>query len=69
MRGRSLRCRHGFLNEPTRREPGYPAPVGTTEQILAEAKKAGIKVTVTQRPKGSGEIVVRPGIRPPSEPR
>ena len=38
----------------------------TTEQILAEAKKAGVEVTVTQRPKGWGEIVLRPGVRPPA---
>jgi hypothetical protein len=33
----------------------------TTEQMLAEAKAAGVEATVTQRPKG-GEIAPLPGL-------
>jgi hypothetical protein len=40
----------------------------STEQMLAEAKAAGVEVTVTQRPKGSGgEVAPLPGIRRPTE--
>ena len=35
----------------------------TTEELVAEAKKAGVKATLVQRPKGSGEIVLLPGVR------
>ena len=35
----------------------------TTEEMLAEAKAAGVEVTVTQLPKGTGEIVPLPCIR------
>ena len=35
----------------------------TTEQMLAEAKAAGVEVTVTTHPKGTGEIVSLPGLR------
>jgi hypothetical protein len=47
---------------------GYPARMAkTTEQILAEAKAFGIEVTVTLRPKGTGEIVLLPGLREPKQ--
>ena len=36
----------------------------TTEQMLAEAKAAGVVVTVTTRPMGQGVITLLPGIRP-----
>lgn len=39
----------------------------TTEQIIEDAKKAGVEVTVTQRPKGAGEVVSMPGLRGPAE--
>ena len=35
----------------------------TTEQMLAEAKVAGVEVPVTTRPKATGEIIVVPGLR------
>ena len=35
----------------------------TTAAMIAEAKAFGIEVTVTQRPKGTGEIVPLPGLR------
>lgn len=36
----------------------------TTEQIVAAAKAAGVTVTVTQRPKGSGgDVVPLPGVK------
>ena len=35
----------------------------STEELVAEAKAAGVEVTVTQRAKGTGEIVPLPGIR------
>ena len=34
----------------------------TTEEMLAEAMAAGVEVTVTQPPKGTGEIVPLPGV-------
>ena len=37
----------------------------TTEQILAEAKKFGVTVTVSKGPpKATGEITLLPGVRP-----
>ena len=39
----------------------------TTEQIVAEAKAFGIEVTVTVKPKGTGEIAPLPGVRRPPE--
>ena len=42
-------------------------PTKTTEQMIQEAKAFGVEVTVTQRPKGTGEIVPLPGVRPPPE--
>ncbi len=39
----------------------------TTEQMIAEAKAAGVEITVTTRPKGTGEIVLLPGVRRPAE--
>ncbi len=35
----------------------------TPEEMLGEAKAAGVEVTVKQRSKGSGEIVPLPGTR------
>jgi hypothetical protein len=35
----------------------------STEEIIAAGKSAGVEVTVTQRPKGRGEIVLLPGLR------
>ena len=34
-----------------------------TEETIAAAKAAGVEVTVTQRPKGEGEIVLLTGLR------
>ena len=45
-------------------DAGYAGAVKTTEQMLAEARKAGVKVTVSTRPKGQGEITLLPGLRP-----
>ena len=39
----------------------------TTEEMIAAAKATGVEVTVTQRPKGTGEIVPLPGVRPKRE--
>jgi hypothetical protein len=39
----------------------------TTEQILTQTKAFGIEVTVTLRPKGTGEIVLLPGLREPKQ--
>ena len=39
----------------------------TTAQIVAEAKAFGIEVTVTVKPKGTGEVAPLPGFRPPPE--
>ena len=39
----------------------------TTEQMLAEARKLGVTVTVTTAPrKATGEIVLLPGVPPTS---
>ena len=38
----------------------------TTEQMLAEAKALGVEVTVMTRLKGTGEVVLLPGVRPPT---
>lgn len=35
----------------------------STEEMLVEAKAAGVEIEVTQRPKRAGEIVPLPGIR------
>jgi len=35
----------------------------TTEEMIAAAKAAGVDATVTQRPKGEGEVVPLPGVR------
>jgi hypothetical protein len=40
--------------------------VKTTEQILAEARKAGVTVAVSTGPKATGEIILLPGVRPPA---
>ena len=40
----------------------------TAEQIVDDMKKAGVEVTVTQQPKGSGEIALLPGLRRPPDP-
>ena len=37
----------------------------TTEELIADAKACGIEVTVSTRPKGTGEIVLLPGVHPP----
>ena len=35
----------------------------TTEEILALAERLGVTVTVSTRPKATGEIVLLPGLR------
>ena len=35
----------------------------TTEQMLIEAKTAGVEITVTTRPKRTAEVVLLPGLR------
>lgn len=37
------------------------------EHILAQARDAGVEVRIMERPKGAGEIVLLPGIRPRHE--
>jgi hypothetical protein len=37
----------------------------TTAEIVAAAKAAGVEITVSQRPKGTGEIVSLPGTPEP----
>jgi hypothetical protein len=51
------------------RQPGYPdgEMAKKTEEMLAEAKAAGVEVRVTQRPKGGGEVALLPGVRRPTE--
>jgi hypothetical protein len=39
----------------------------TTAEIIAAAKAAGVEITVTQRPKGRGEVALLPGVRRPTE--
>ena len=44
--------------------PGYPVCVAkTTQQLLAEAEKKGVKVTVVTKAPATGEIALRPGLR------
>ena len=40
----------------------------TTAELIADAKAWGIKVAITTKPKGTGEIVPLPGLRP-TEPK
>ena len=37
-------------------------PKVTTEAMIAKAKALGVEVTVSTRPKGTGEIVPLPGV-------
>ena len=48
---------------------GYAAAVATktTEELIADAKAWWTEVTVTTKPKGTGEITPLPGLRRPTE--
>ena len=55
---------HHLTSKPDRRIVlSVFGAVNTTDKIIAAAKAAGVEVTLTQRPKGEGEIVLLPGLR------
>ena len=44
-------------------DEGHMAPERPNRARRAEARKAGVEVTVSTRPKGTGEITLLPGVR------
>jgi hypothetical protein len=51
------------MEDEPKKQPSDASAAKTTEQMIEEAEKAGVTVTVTTEPPATGEITLLPGVR------